>query len=188
MAYLHERYSASTQQMTKMSCKSSKSMSSAEANIDGIKRLLCLTHQIFATPLIPPSFHILPFSFVYMSDPCNLALPCSASSHHTLLYLSNSQDLSLPISVPPSIACCLSPSLDISDYFLSISLSPSRSLCPYRHSCPWPSSAHCSTGAILDSHQEGGSFYHSHAKRLSTCHEKIVECQGHKKRGVWKKC
>lgn len=29
-----------------------------------------------------------------------------------------------------------------------------------------------------------GNFYHDHAKRLTTCHEKIVECQGQKTRGL----
>lgn len=33
-----------------------------------------------------------------------------------------------------------------------------------------------------------GSYYHGHSKRLTTCHEKIVECQGHKNLRVWKTC
>ena len=82
------------------------------------------------------------------------------------------------ICIPLSITCCLSPSLDVSDFCLSIPLSSSLSIARQAFLSQALLFLHCY--GILDSHQEGGSYYHDYAKRLTTCHEKIVSCQGHK--------
>lgn len=52
----------------------------------------------------------------------------------------------------------------------------------YCHSCLWPSS----TLGSLYSHQKWGVLARANSKRLTTSHEKIVECQGHKNKGFGK--
>lgn len=174
-----------------MSCNSSETIDclSAGANISemffsvkatGRKDSFCpwLINSLQLPLVLPSSLSLNPPLSLFLT-PCILVLPCSASFYHTRLYLSNSQDILLPICVPPSIACCLSPSLDMADSFLSIPLSSSLSMSRQAF-LPLALLLSLLRFGILDSHQEGGSYYHSHAKRLTTCHEKIVECQGHK--------
>lgn len=106
--------------------------------------------------LIPPSFPVLELLFVHpFLLPCNFVLPCSASFYHMLLYLLNSQDISLPIGTPPSITCCLSPFLDVSDSFLSIPLSTSLSIASQAF-LPLACLLSLLCCGILDSNQEGG--------------------------------
>lgn len=139
-----------------------------------MKLLVSLTSQLRATPCSLNS-SLLPCPWtplcLYFCSP-SLVLRCSATFFHMVLYLRNSQDISLPI-LPPLLVASPHPLMSL------IPSSPSLSL----HLCPWPDRHSClsllSCG-ILDSHQEGGVITNNYAKRLTTCHEKIVECQGHK--------
>lgn len=103
-------------------------------------RFILLNSLQLSVDLILPSLSVLKLLIVYISAP--LQPFCVFLSHAPLF--DNSLDISLPICSPPSIICCLSPSLDVSDcFFLSI-LSPHLTPWPDRHSCLWPSSSHCS--------------------------------------------
>lgn len=93
--------------------------------------------------------------------------------------------ISLPLCIPHSITCCLSPSLDIPDSFLSIPMSSSFSVARQTF-LPLACLLSLLHRGILDFPPGRGSYYDDQAKRLTTCHEKIVECQGHKNEGSGK--
>ena len=160
----------------------------------GRKNSLC--PSLITNPFIPPSFNILFFLSLHFWPPVTLPflallLPiarsliyqipktshCPSLPHPPLLVASPHPltSLILFLSIP------LSPSLSLSlSLSLSVSIQAFLPLVLLRSLFHW---------VILSSHQEGGGggFDHSHAKRLTTCHEKIVECQGHKIPGSGKK-
>jgi len=104
--------------------------------------------------------------------PNNLGLPCSASLDRRLLYLPNSQDISLSICTPPSITphSLMSLILD-SPPFTSLSVARQAFL-------PLVLLVSALHFGMLGSHQDRGVITKAIAKRLTTCHEKIAECQG----------
>lgn len=142
-----------------------------------IQKLLSSLHLPVA--LIPPPSPVLELLFVSVSAPpkhCTSFL-CFSVSHaplfakiprHLIAHLYPALHYLLPLPIP----WCLR--------FLPLHPSVCISLCGQTGilaSGPPPLSA-----PLWDVRFSPGkgSYYCGHAKRLTTCHEKIVECQGHK--------
>lgn len=128
--------------------------------------------------LFPPSFPVLELLFVSISDPLQPcpSLRCSFLSNvplfakfprHLIAHLYPALHYLLPLPIP----WCL--------WFLP--LHPSVYIVLHGQTGILASGPPL-TAPLWDlTFSPGrGSYYHEHAKRLTTCHEKIVECQGHK--------